>query len=197
MRQNAKIIIAVIVTAVIVGGTVYFWQQKNNTPQNIAVNPIDSSQEFVPQEIIDQDIKISPAQNVSNQNIEEPIYPEVTNQKTKTSAELMKELIIKNYPTAVVENYKIFEEIKSPNSKKTAVLFGLDIKKTKECCLKPIGLFINNQGLLGTQYDILQGSLQQMYFENIKWNNDKSVSYNFVISDEGGKQVIQKTIVAE
>ncbi len=170
MQQTGKIIVAVIVTAVVVGGVVYFWQQKNDVAQNVP-STLESKQKPIPQK--------QPSQSA------------------KTSTELMKELIEKNYPTAAVENYKIFEEVKSPNSTKSAVLFGLDIEITKECCSKPIGIFINNQGSLGIKYDILQGALQQMYLENAKWQDEKSVLYDFVISDEGGKQTIQKSIMVD
>ncbi|MFA4853169.1 MAG: hypothetical protein WC599_11675 [Bacteroidales bacterium] len=170
MQQTGKIIIAVVVTAVVVGGVVYFWQQKNNVAQNVP-STLESKQK--------------------------PTTQKQPSQSAKTSTELMKELIAKNYPTATVENYKIFEEIKSPNSTKSAILFGLDIEKTKECCSKPIGIFINNQGSLGTKYDILQGALQQMYLENAKWQDDKTVLYDFVISDEGGKKTTQKSLMVD
>ena len=115
----------------------------------------------------------------------------------KTSLGLMKELVVKEYPNAVVENCKIFKEVKSPYSEKIAVLFGLDIEKNPECCTKPIGLFINNQGNLGGEYDILQGALQHLYLDNVRWQDDKTVLYDFVISDEGGKQATQKSITVE
>jgi len=120
-----------------------------------------------------------------------------TNQTAKASAELMRELIMKNYPTAAVENYKIFDEVKSPDSTKSAVLFGLDIEKTKECCSKPTGLFINNQGSLGAKYDSLQGVLDHMYLANAKWQDNKTVQYDLVISDEGSEQTTQKFIVTD
>lgn len=122
---------------------------------------------------------------------------EQPSQTVKSSTELMKELIIKNYPNATVENYKIFEEVKNPNSTKSAVLFGLDLEKTKECCSKPTGIFINNQGSLGSKYDILQGALEHMHFKNAKWQNDKTVQYDFVISDEKGERTTQKSIVTD
>lgn len=112
-------------------------------------------------------------------------------QSTKTSSALMKDLIVKINPTATVENYKIFEEIKSPDSTKTAVLFGLD---TEECCSEPIGIFINNQGVLGNEYDILKGALEHLYLENVKWQDNDTVLYDSVIADEGGKQATQKSI---
>ena len=115
----------------------------------------------------------------------------------KTSQELMEELLLKVNSGSITENYKIFEEVKNRNSTKSAVLFGLDIEKTKECCSKPIGIFINNQGGLGAEYDILQGALQHMYLENAKWQNDESVLYDLVISDEGGKQTTQKSIAVD
>lgn len=170
MQQTGKIIVAVIVTAVAVGGVTYFWQQKNNVSQNMP-SPINS--------------------------IQKPAAQERSSQTIKTSGELMKELIIKNDPTADVENYKIFKEVKNPNSTKSAVLFGLDIEKTKECCSNPTGIFINNQGSLGIKYDILQGALQHMYLDNVKWLDNKTVQYDFVISDEGGKQSTQKSIAVD
>lgn len=167
MQQTEKIIIVVIIAVVAVGGLVYFWQQKND----VATNASDTLN--------------------SQQN---PVAMEQPVQSAKTSLELMKELIIKNYPNATVENYKIFEEIKSPYSSKTAVLFGLD---TEECCSEPIGIFINNQGRLGDKYDILQGALQHLYLDNVKWQDDKTVLYDFVIFDEGGKEATQRSINIE
>lgn len=125
---------------------------------------------------------------------ENDVNQEVLSQSAKTSEELMNEVLNKNYSNLSVENYKIFEEVKSPDSTKSAVLFGLDIEKTNECCSKPTGIFINNQGKLGATYDILQGSLQHMSLENAIWQNEKTVLYDLIISDEGGDQSTQKSI---
>jgi hypothetical protein len=127
-----------------------------------------------------------------------------SNQGVKSSAELMNELIIKsnsdNYPLSYSnkpESYKIFKEIKSPYSEKTAVLFGLDLEKTQECCSEPIGIFINNQGRLGSEYFILTGALQHLYLKNVRWQNDKTVLYKFVVADEIGEQITQKSLNVE
>ena len=109
----------------------------------------------------------------------------------------MKELISKDSPVAIVENYKIFKEVLSPDATKSAVLFGLDIEKTQICCSEPIGIFINNQGNLETRYDILQGALQHLYLDNVRWQDNSLVLYDFVILDEGGKQITQKSIQTE
>jgi len=123
---------------------------------------------------------------------------EETTQAVRTSQELMKELILKNNPNATVENYKIFEEIKSPYSIKTAVLFGLNPDKTEDaCCSEPVGIFINNEGALGKEYDILKGALNHLFLDNVRWQDDKTVFYDFVIFDEGGKQATEKSIEVE
>ncbi|MCD4705947.1 hypothetical protein K8R61_02600, partial [bacterium] len=86
---------------------------------------------------------------------------------------------------------KIFEEIKSPFSQKSVILFGLNYDKTNECCLKPKGVFINNKGKLGSEYDILGGA-GYGYIDNVKWESDNKISYDFIGIDPGGKQIIKK-----
>jgi hypothetical protein len=118
--------------------------------------------------------------------------PAIQNQTTenkKTSQELMEELLKKDEPGINAEDYKIFEEIKSPFSEKTVVLFGRDFEKTQECCLKPIGLFIINNGVLAWEHNFIIGSvhaLNNLYFDNVKWKDDNSILYDF--TDDTGEQ---------
>lgn len=127
-----------------------------------------------------------------------PITQEETIQTFKTSQELMKELVLKDNPSAKVENYKIFEEIKSPYSNKIAVLFGFDPDKTVDgCCSTPVGIFINNESVLDKEYDILKGSLIHLSLNNVRWQDDKTVLYDSVIADEGGKRITEKSINVE
>ncbi len=104
----------------------------------------------------------------------------------KTSADLMNELLLLNGASeGSLDNYKIFEEVKSPDSKKTVVLFGLDLDKTKECCSEPTALFINNDGVLGNS-EMLVGALQHLYLDNVKWVDNENITYDYVVADEGG-----------
>ena len=93
---------------------------------------------------------------------------------------------------------EIFAEIKRPYSSKSVVLFGSDPEKDPEqCCLSPKGIFINNRGILGKEYEFVRGDWNHLSLENPKWIDDNTVSYYYVISDESGNYLTKKIIKAD
>lgn len=124
----------------------------------------------------------SPAKKDTNK---ETIVKEEWPVKGTSSKEIMDKLLLKEeYDLSI---FKIFEEIKSPDNLKSAVLIGLDYEKTKECCIRPTAVFINNNGVLHKDYYFLKGALNFLYLEDIKWLNNYTLSFYKVVSSEGGK----------
>jgi len=108
-----------------------------------------------------------------------------------TSYKLMLELLAQQ--NLEYSNYKIFEEIKSPNLKNIAVLYGLN---TKECCGEPTAIFINKNGTLYQENFALVGALQHLFLNNVRWENNSSVLFDDNITHEPGTYTIStKNIV--
>ena len=101
-------------------------------------------------------------------------------EETKTAYDLLESKDMKKQDNP---DYKIFEEIKSPNSKNIAVLYGLN---TEECCSEPTAIFINNNGTLYKENFALVGALQHLFLNNVRWQNNSSVFFDDNVIDERG-----------
>lgn len=102
----------------------------------------------------------------------------------KSNQKLLEELMSKNNDNS---NYKVFSITKNHDSNNTAVLYGLD-------GYKPNGIFININGELHDESFQLNGALEHLYLENVKWSGNNYVFFDSAIEDEGGKTITHKQI---
>ncbi len=92
-------------------------------------------------------------------------------------------------PSADASEYKIFEEISSPNGTGKAVVFGLDAAKSaSECCENPIGIFVILDGEVSEEYELLTGDVANLSLETITWEDDNTITYmSAIVNETGGK----------
>lgn len=129
--------------------------------------------------------KATTTEAIGTQNMKSTQSSEVVRGELSVE-EKMQEIIEKRGGSS--EMYKIYEKIKNPfDSNREVVLFGLDEKKTKECCNHPTAIFINETGEPVESSYVAEGSLGNLFIENVKWVDGRKVEYDFIVSGDGGE----------